>query len=160
MYPSISRWKSPPPNENCPNSASMLYNIWNVKRNTNLQIQWNLDYSKSKGPNSFVWIIETLNNQGLKCIHIFQFLICFVWYWWTWKTDGRAFEFSPSIKSLFVYILQFLSAMINDTQYWLLCQKAITTPMRKSLDKQYCDNLYLSMKTAFVPVFINEKVYR
>ena len=25
-------------------------------------IQWNLDNSKSKGPNSFVYIIETLNN--------------------------------------------------------------------------------------------------
>ena len=35
-------------------------------------IQWNLDNSKSKGPNSFVWIIETLNNWGLKCIHILQ----------------------------------------------------------------------------------------
>ena len=33
-------------------------------------IQWNLDNSKSKGPNSFVWIIETLNNWGLKYIHI------------------------------------------------------------------------------------------
>ena len=28
--------------------------------------------SKSKGPNSFVWIIETSNNWGLKCIHIFK----------------------------------------------------------------------------------------
>ena len=36
------------------------------------QIQWNLDNSKSKGPNSFVWIIETFNNWGLKCKHIFK----------------------------------------------------------------------------------------
>ena len=36
------------------------------------KLQWNLDNSKSKGPNSFVWIIETLNNWGLKCIHILQ----------------------------------------------------------------------------------------
>ena len=35
-------------------------------------IQWNLDNSKSKGPNDFVWFIETLNNWGLKCIHIFK----------------------------------------------------------------------------------------
>ena len=35
-------------------------------------IQWNLDNSKSKGPDSFVWIIETLNNWGLKCIHILK----------------------------------------------------------------------------------------
>ena len=34
------------------------------------KLQWNLDNSKSKGPNSFVWITETLNNWGLKCIHI------------------------------------------------------------------------------------------
>ena len=33
------------------------------------KIQWNLDNSKSKGPNIFVWIIETLNNWGLKYIH-------------------------------------------------------------------------------------------
>ena len=37
-----------------------------------LNVQWNLDNSKSKGPNSFLSIIETLNNWGLKCIHIFQ----------------------------------------------------------------------------------------
>ena len=35
-------------------------------------LQWNLEISKSKGPNSFVWIIETLNDWGLKCIHIFK----------------------------------------------------------------------------------------
>ena len=38
----------------------------------NCKIQWNLDNSKSKGPNSFVWIIETLNNWRLKCIHIYK----------------------------------------------------------------------------------------
>ena len=43
------------------NPGSAIYNI-----------QWNLDNSKSKGPNSFVWIIETLNNWGLKCIHIIK----------------------------------------------------------------------------------------
>ena len=37
-----------------------------------VSVQWNLDNSKSKGPNSFVWIIETLNNWGLKCIHVFK----------------------------------------------------------------------------------------
>ena len=37
-----------------------------------LSILWNFDNSKSKGPNSFVWIIETMNNWGLKCIHIFR----------------------------------------------------------------------------------------
>ena len=40
------------------------------KANTCNDIQWNLDNSKSKGPNSFVWIIETLNNWRLKCIYI------------------------------------------------------------------------------------------
>ena len=45
---------------------------------------------------------------------------------------------------------------VSDRNNWLLHQKAITTPMRKSLDKQYCDTcicqwklhvyLYLSMK--------------
>ena len=48
-----------------------------------LQIQWNLDNSKSTGPNSFVWLIETLNNWGLKCIHIFQFkMILNYWEFW------------------------------------------------------------------------------
>ena len=37
-----------------------------------VRVQWNLDNSKSKGPNCSVWIIETLNNWGLKCIHIFE----------------------------------------------------------------------------------------
>ena len=35
-------------------------------------VQLNLDNSKSKGPNGFVWIIETLNNWGLKWIHILK----------------------------------------------------------------------------------------
>ena len=37
-----------------------------------IYLQLNLDNSKSKGPNSFVWIIEALNNWGLKCIHLFK----------------------------------------------------------------------------------------
>ena len=48
-----------------------LYSLLHYE-NTPIQIQWNLDNSKSKGSNSFLWIIETLNNWGLKCIHIFQ----------------------------------------------------------------------------------------
>ena len=43
-----------------------------IKDTREQKIQWNMDNSKSKRPNSFVWIIETLNNSGLKCIHIFK----------------------------------------------------------------------------------------
>ena len=39
--------------------------------NTSIQIQWNLDNSKSKDQ-TVVWITETLNNWGLKCIHILK----------------------------------------------------------------------------------------
>ena len=46
-------------------SSSFFVRMW-------FNIQLNLYNSKSKGPNSFVWIIETLNNWGLKCIHIFK----------------------------------------------------------------------------------------
>ena len=47
--------------------ASVLLNFENCS-----EIQWNFDNSKFKGPNNFIWIIETLNNWGLKCIHIFK----------------------------------------------------------------------------------------
>ena len=39
---------------------------------------------QSKGRNSFVWIIETLNNWGLKCIHISRDFKMILNYWEFW----------------------------------------------------------------------------
>ena len=55
-----------------PNQTSPEGAVWSGSTLFVIQLQWNLDNSKSKGPNSFVWIIETLNNWGLKSIHIYK----------------------------------------------------------------------------------------
>ena len=74
-----------------PRSLSKLFAV-------RLKIQWNLDNSKSK-----VWIIETLNNWGLKCIGTSK------WFWIIENFELLEFELSRFYCMLYPWLSKRLS---------------------------------------------------
>ena len=63
-----------------------LTSFWHMYNSAGrVQIQWNLDNSKSKGPNSFVWIIETLNNWGLNAFIYFSWDFKMILNYWNFE---------------------------------------------------------------------------